>query len=200
MGGKIPVDDPGKRSDSSLLLKTAEDPHDYFLRLVSLEAIGNWKVEEAVPVLLKRLDDTFDQNRITALWALGGIGDRSVVDPVLLRLSDKAPEVRGQAVTTLRPVGRCASAAAARSSAGEGTGQPRSGSARAGPRAPPTLTRPPALRPSRGYREERDEHREPDQRVEQPVAPLKEDHALEVEAGAKRPHRPDELNRIEHER
>jgi HEAT repeat protein len=88
-----------------LLLKTADDPHDYFVRLVSLEALGNWRVPEALPVFLKRLDDSFDQNRITALWALGGIGDKSVVDPVLVRISDRVPEVRGQAVTTLGLLG-----------------------------------------------------------------------------------------------
>jgi HEAT repeat protein len=58
-----------------------------------------------VPVFLRRLDDTFDQNRITSLWALGGIGDKSVVDPVLIRIADKLPEVRAQAVTTLGLLG-----------------------------------------------------------------------------------------------
>ncbi len=88
-----------------LLLKTAEDPHDYFLRLVSLEAIGAWKVPEALPILLRRLDDGFDQNRMTALWALGALGDKSVVDQVLLRISDKVPTVRAQAVQTLGLLG-----------------------------------------------------------------------------------------------
>jgi HEAT repeat protein len=88
-----------------MLLKTAEDPHDYFLRLVSLEALANWKVEEAVPVFLRRLDDTFDQNRITALWGLGNVGDRRAVEPVAARINDRVPEVRAQAVTALGMLG-----------------------------------------------------------------------------------------------
>jgi HEAT repeat protein len=93
------------KSAVPLLLKTAEDPHDYFLRLVSLEALANWKVEEALPVLLRRLDDSFDQNRITALWGLGNIGDRRAVDPVLAKATDRVPEVRAQAVTALGMLG-----------------------------------------------------------------------------------------------
>lgn len=88
-----------------VLLKTAEDPHDFFVRLASLQAIGSWRVPEALPVLLKRLDDPYDQNRVVALWALGGIGDRSVVDPVLRYVNDKVPEVRAQAVLTLGVLG-----------------------------------------------------------------------------------------------
>lgn len=88
-----------------LLLKTAEDPRNFFLRLVSLQAIGSWRLPEALPVLVNRLEDPYDQNKITALWALGGLGDRSVVDAVLLRVSDKVPEVRAQAVQTLGLLG-----------------------------------------------------------------------------------------------
>ncbi len=88
-----------------LLLKTADDPRDFFLRLISLQALGSWKVPEALPVFVKRLDDPFDQARIAALGALAAVGDRSVVDPVVARLSDKVPEVRVQAVDTLAALG-----------------------------------------------------------------------------------------------
>jgi len=88
-----------------LLVKTADDPDDFFLRLISVVALGSWKSPEAVPVLVKRLNDSFDRTRIAALWAIGEIGDRSTVDPVLARLSDKVLDVRVQAVTTLGELG-----------------------------------------------------------------------------------------------
>lgn len=88
-----------------LLLKTADEPDDFFLRFVSVEALAAWKVPEALPLFLKRLEDPFDQSRVAALWGLGAIGDRSVVDPVLARLSDRVVEVRAQAVNTLAELG-----------------------------------------------------------------------------------------------
>ncbi len=93
------------RSAIPLLLKTAEEPNDFFLRLASLETLGSWRVHEAMPVFLRRLEDPFPQNRITALWALADIGDKSVVNAVAARLADSDPNVRGQAVETLGELG-----------------------------------------------------------------------------------------------
>ena len=93
------------RNALPLLLKSAADAGDFFLRLVSVQTLGSWRAPQAVPVLVKRLEDPFDQTRVAALWALGGIGDRSVVDPVLARLSDGVAEVRIQAATTLAELG-----------------------------------------------------------------------------------------------
>jgi HEAT repeat protein len=95
----------GTKSALPLLLKSAEDPDDFFLRYMSVEVLGAWKAPEAVPVLLRRLGDQFDYARVAALWALAEIGDRSVVDPVLARLYDKEPKVRIQAVRTLARLG-----------------------------------------------------------------------------------------------
>ena len=93
------------RSAIPYLMKTAEDPDDYFLRLTSLETLGAWRVHEAIPVFVRRLDDPFDHVRVTALWALADIGDKSVVDAVLPKLSDRIGTVRAQAVDTLADLG-----------------------------------------------------------------------------------------------
>jgi HEAT repeat protein len=93
------------RSALSVLLKTAEDRDDYFLRLMSLETLRAWKASEAVPVMVRRLRDRFDPARIVALQGLADIGDRSVVDAVLTRLYDREPKVRAQAVKTLASLG-----------------------------------------------------------------------------------------------
>lgn len=93
------------KSALPVLLKTAEDPDDFFLRLMSIEALGPWKAREALPALVRRLDDPFDYARVAALRGLAEIGDRSVVDAVLGRLDDEIPTVRAQAVYTLGVLG-----------------------------------------------------------------------------------------------
>jgi HEAT repeat protein len=95
----------GNRSALPLLLKTAEDTDDFFLRMMSIETLGSWKAREALPVLLRRLDDVFEYARAAALRALAEIGDKSAVDAVLLRLSDDVPMVRAQAANTLGVLG-----------------------------------------------------------------------------------------------
>lgn len=94
-----------ERAAIPLLVKAADDPRNYFLRLVALQALGSWKVPEALPVFLRHLEDPFDQNRVVALWALAQVGDKSLVDPVLARLSDVSSDVRAQAVDTLGQFG-----------------------------------------------------------------------------------------------
>jgi HEAT repeat protein len=93
------------RSALPLLLKTAEEPDDFFLRTMSIGTLGFWKAREALPVLLRRLDDPFEHARAAALRALAEIGDPSVVDAVLLRLSDGVPMVRAQAAYALGLLG-----------------------------------------------------------------------------------------------
>jgi HEAT repeat protein len=88
-----------------VVLKAAEDPADFFLRMMSVETLGSWKAREAIPVLLRRLDDAFEYARAAALRALAQIGDRSAVDAVLPRLSDEIPMVRAQAAYTLGALG-----------------------------------------------------------------------------------------------
>jgi HEAT repeat protein len=93
------------RTAVPLLLKTAEDPDDFFLRMMSVEVLGAWKIAEAVPVLVRRLGDPFEYARVAALWGLGEIGDRGVVDAVIGRLTDREPKVRAQAAKTLGKLG-----------------------------------------------------------------------------------------------
>jgi HEAT repeat protein len=88
-----------------LLLRSAEAPDDYFLRLNAVEALAGWKAPEAVPVLVRRLNDPFSDTRIIALVGLAAIGDRSVGDAVLARLQDSESRVRAQAAMALAELG-----------------------------------------------------------------------------------------------
>jgi HEAT repeat protein len=93
------------RSALPLLLRTAEDPNDFFLRQMSIWTLVAWNVPEAFPVLVRRLEDPLADNRILALGGLARLGDRQAVDPVLARLSDQSAPVRAQAVKTLGALG-----------------------------------------------------------------------------------------------
>ena len=95
----------GAKAALPLLLKSAEAPDDFFLRVTSVQALVSWNVPEALPVLVRRLDDPFTDTRLAALEGLGRSGDRSVVDAVLARLSDPASKVRAQVVLTLAELG-----------------------------------------------------------------------------------------------
>ena len=88
-----------------LLLTTAEDPSDFFLRVMSLQALIALEVAEAQPVFLRRLEDSLAENRSLALEGLARLADRSVVPQVLARLKDNNGVVRVQAVATLAHLG-----------------------------------------------------------------------------------------------
>ena len=93
------------RTALPLLLKTAEDPNDYFLRLMSLQSLVAWNLPEAYPVFVRGLEDSLPDNRVLALAGLARLGDPKAMDPVLARLSDAIPEVRAAAVATLALLG-----------------------------------------------------------------------------------------------
>jgi HEAT repeat protein len=95
----------GAKSTMPLLMKSAEDPDDFFLRMMATEVLGYWKAKEAIPILVRRLDDKYEYARIAALWSLGEIGDKGSVDAVIGRLTDREPKVRAQAVKTLGAIG-----------------------------------------------------------------------------------------------
>ena len=88
-----------------LLLKTAEDRSDYFLRLMSLRSLIILKTPEAQPVFLRRLDDPVPDVRVLGLLGLTYLDDRTAVPKVLARLTDDSSLVRAQAVTTLAVLG-----------------------------------------------------------------------------------------------
>lgn len=93
------------RTALPLLLRTAEDPKDYFLRLMSVRSLVAWNVPEAYPVLVRSLEDPLPEIRVLALTGLARLGDPKAVDPVLARLSDADAEVRALAVPTLAHLG-----------------------------------------------------------------------------------------------
>lgn len=93
------------RSALPLLLKTAEDPDDYFLRASSVQTLVAWNAPEAFPVLVRRLEDPLPEVRGLAVTGLAKLGDPKGVDPILSRLSDESPEVRAVAVAALTMLG-----------------------------------------------------------------------------------------------
>lgn len=93
------------RSALPLLLRSAEAPNDFFLRLMSLRSLVFWNVPEAYPVLVRRLEDPLPDIRIMALTGLARLGDQKAVDPVLATLSDPEPDVRQAAVATVAWLG-----------------------------------------------------------------------------------------------
>ena len=84
-----------------LLLKTAREPADFFLRVTSMGALITLRAPEAVPVFVQGLQDPFADVRVLGLTGLAQVGDSSSGDAVGARLSDPAPVVRAQAVGTL---------------------------------------------------------------------------------------------------
>ena len=93
------------RTALPLLLRTAEDPTDFFLRLMSVQSLVAWNVPEAFPVLVRGLEDPLPEIRVLALTGLARLGDPKAVDSVLARLSDASPAVRALAVPTLGHLG-----------------------------------------------------------------------------------------------
>jgi len=92
-------------SASVLLLKTAEDRSDYFLRMMSLRSLIILGVPEARAVFLSRLADPVPENRVLGLIGLTHLADRTLLGPVMGRLSDPSPVVRTQAVIAATVLG-----------------------------------------------------------------------------------------------
>jgi HEAT repeat protein len=88
-----------------LLVRTAEDRSDFFLRLTSLRSVLLISPSEGRPLFLRRLVDPVPEVRMAALAALGELRDRTVVPTVLGRLVDIHSLVRAQAVQTLGMLG-----------------------------------------------------------------------------------------------
>lgn len=93
------------RAATPLLLTTAEDGGDFFLRMISMEVLIAWDAPEAIPVLVRRLEDPSLEVRMTALLGLSRFRDPIAIEPVAARLTDGHPRVRAQAVTTLAILG-----------------------------------------------------------------------------------------------
>lgn len=87
------------------LMKTAEEPGDYFLRMLSIKALEIIGAAEAAPVMLRRLSDAVAVVRAQAAVGLGGLRDRSAVPALRARLTDDDPEVRRQVAAALGQIG-----------------------------------------------------------------------------------------------
>ena len=88
-----------------LLLKTAEDPTDFFLRQMSITSLIVLGVAEARPVFMRRLEDRLPENRVLALMGLTQLADRTAIGSVRAKLTDQDPLVRAQAVVALATLG-----------------------------------------------------------------------------------------------
>jgi HEAT repeat protein len=99
--------DRRERSAVPALLQAAEEPDDYFLRLLALGALVALEAPEALPVFLRRLEDPFPGVRATALGGLGRLGAREppVVEAIVRRLGDEDTAVRAHAVMALAVLG-----------------------------------------------------------------------------------------------
>jgi HEAT repeat protein len=95
----------GAKRAVPLLLRTAEDPRDFFLRRSSLQSLIILDLAEARPVLMRRVEDPLPENRVLALYGLTVLADRAVIPLALARLKDEMADVRGQAVVALSTLG-----------------------------------------------------------------------------------------------
>lgn len=95
----------GAKQAVPLLLRTAEDPRDFFLRRSSLQSLILLDVAAARAVLVRRVDDPLPENRSLALYGLTVLGDRAVIPLALAKLKDEVADVRGQAVVALSTLG-----------------------------------------------------------------------------------------------
>ena len=75
---------------------------------MSLRSLIIMGVPEARPVFLRRLEDPVPEIRILGLIGLTHLADRTVIGPVLERLSDQSPLVRSQAALTAAELGGAA--------------------------------------------------------------------------------------------
>jgi HEAT repeat protein len=89
----------------TLLLKTAEDPSDFFLRQMSITSLIALGAHEAGPVYMRRLEDRLPENRALAILGLTELADKAAIDSVRPRLNDQDSLVRAQAVVALGTLG-----------------------------------------------------------------------------------------------
>jgi HEAT repeat protein len=88
-----------------LLIRTAEDRSDFFLRLMSVRSLILLESPEARPVFMRLLDDAVPEVRMWAVIGLEKLADRNALDAVKIRLNDPSPFVRAQAAKTLGHLG-----------------------------------------------------------------------------------------------
>jgi HEAT repeat protein len=98
----------GELGDQSALPKVVaatEDPDDFFLRYVAAGVLVKWKARQALPALVKLLDDPVSEVRTIAVVGVGTLGSPSNVDALAARLGDDNVGVRVGAIEALAHVG-----------------------------------------------------------------------------------------------
>lgn len=93
------------KSAVPILLKTAEEPADFFLRQMSLSSLINLGAQEARPVFSRRLEDRLAENRVLAIVGLTRLADKTVIGSILPLLNDRDSLVRAQAVASVGTLG-----------------------------------------------------------------------------------------------
>jgi HEAT repeat protein len=95
----------GERSAVPDLLKAAEDPDDFFLRLNGVHALAALRAPEARPVFCRLLKDPSPDVRAAAAGGIGLLGDRTAIDCLAAGLHDSAGMVRTQTSLALGLLG-----------------------------------------------------------------------------------------------
>ena len=91
----------GRAVDPAIAIAGRKDA-DVRVRVAAVRALGELRAANAVPALLKVLDDAASPRNLVLeiVTALGAIGDRRALDPILDRLTDRWPAMRAAAFTS----------------------------------------------------------------------------------------------------
>jgi len=89
------IDDPGARAIGRAMLMDVDET----VRQAAAHSVSLWRDRDAVPALLDLLKDASAQNRRVAAEALGRIGDKSAVGPLLEALSQSVDHVLEHSLT-----------------------------------------------------------------------------------------------------
>jgi HEAT repeat protein len=93
---------PGARAEVRRLFEQVEEPEmRQYLALV----LGRTGDRQAMPLLVKALDDPDAKTRIYVLWALGTLGDPAARAPLAAALADHDPGIRKTAAFALGELG-----------------------------------------------------------------------------------------------
>ena len=73
-----------------------------FIRQYAAEALGRMKAKEGIPFLIKLLNDDLDYVQISAIQALGQIGDAQGLDAIQQKMGDFKGKVKDAAIKVLQ--------------------------------------------------------------------------------------------------
>jgi cyclophilin family peptidyl-prolyl cis-trans isomerase len=91
----------GRAIDPATAMAGRKDA-DVRVRVAAVRALGELRAAAAVPTLVKALDDPATPRNLALeiVTALGAVGDRRALDPILDRLTDRWPAMRAAAFTS----------------------------------------------------------------------------------------------------